>query len=129
MISYSSLHQNYSQLPSTLQQQAFLARDDFNQSLADLKYGLPQYGASMSRFPGTSATAGYGSYGTSSNVLVNYLQSTQSPMVANSGYNGVFRPQYSDGDNFTSAQQVIKKEIMSGTTVDTISMFLPAANL
>ena len=96
MIGYSGLPQSYSRLPASLRQ-AYAGGDELQQSLADLKYSLPDYGASVSRFPGGSATAGYGRYGMSGNDPGSYLHSSSaSPMITNSGYGEVFHPQYED---------------------------------
>lgn len=104
MIGYSGLPQSYSHLSSNFQQ-GYPGSDKV--SLADLNYNLPQHGASMSRFPGASATAGYGNYGMPSNVPGSYLQNSPSPpMIPNSGYDDLFHRQYKDRDHFTPLQQV-----------------------
>lgn len=103
MIGYSGLPQSYSHLSSNFQQ-GYPGSDKV--SLADLNYNLPQHGASMSRFPGASATAGYGNYGMPSNVPGSYLQNSPSPpMIPNSGYDDLFHRQYKDRDHFTPLQQ------------------------
>ncbi|PON69460.1 GBF-interacting protein [Parasponia andersonii] len=99
MIGYSSLPQSYSRLPLTFKQ-AYAGVDE--RSLADLKYSLPNYGASMNRFPEVSATAGYG---TSSNVPGSYLHTSSASPMINSSYGDVFHPQYKDRNHFTHLEQ------------------------
>ncbi|KAF4373227.1 hypothetical protein G4B88_007240 [Cannabis sativa] len=106
LMGYSGLPQSYSShLPSTFRS-AYGGGDEFQQSLADLKYSLPDHGASGNRFPAGAPPDAYGAYGVSNNDPGHYIQSSSaSPMMANNNYGDVFHPGFKDGNHFTALQQ------------------------
>ncbi|XP_062105749.1 uncharacterized protein LOC133817290 isoform X2 [Humulus lupulus] len=104
IVGYSGLPQSYSHLPSAFPP-AYGGGDEFQQSLADMKYSLPDYGTSANRYPGGTPT-GYGTYGVSNNDPGRYMHSSSaSPMIANGSYGDVYNPRFKDGNQFTPLQQ------------------------